>query len=93
MQLVGATNSVIRRPFVQRGVLHGALSALFALLLLSGLTTLLKENIPELKLLEDRFTMLLLYLMVVLSGVAISGISTWLAVTRYLKTGSDKLYG
>ncbi len=93
MQLVGATNSFIRRPFVQRGVLHGALSALFALLLLSGLTTLLKENIPELKLLEDRFTMLLLYLMVVLSGVAISGISTWLAVTRYLKTGSDKLYG
>ena len=93
MQLVGATNDFIRRPFVQRAVLHGALSALLALLLLSGVTTLLKENIPELQLLEDRVTMLILYLAVFISGIAISGISTWLAVTRYLKTGSDKLYG
>jgi len=93
MQLVGATNAFIRSPFVQRAVLHGALSALLALLLLSGVTTLLKENIPELQLLEDRITMLVLYLSVFISGIAISGISTWLAVTRYLKTGSDKLYG
>ncbi len=93
MQLVGATNAFIRHPFVQRAVLHGALSALLALLLLSGVTTLLKENIPELQMLEDRFTMLMLYLSVLLSGIAISAVSTWLAVTRYLKTGSDKLYG
>jgi len=93
MQLVGATNAFIRRPFVQRAVLHGALSALLALLLLSGVTTLLKENIPELQLLEDRFTMLMLYLSVLILGIAISAVSTWLAVTRYLKTGSDKLYG
>ena len=93
MQLVGATNAFIRRPFVQRAVLHGALSALLALLLLSGVTTLLKENIPELQLLENRFTMLMLYLSVLMLGIIISAVSTWLAVTRYLKTGSDKLYG
>jgi len=93
MQLVGATNSFIRRPFVQRSVLHGALSALLAVLLLSGLTTLMKENIPELKLLYDPLITLLLYLLVLLFGIGISAISTWLAVTRYLKTGSDKLYG
>lgn len=92
MQLVGATNAFIRKPFVQRAVLHGALSALLALLLLSGVTTLLKDNIPELQLLEDRFTMFLLYLAVFVLGIIISGVSTWLAVTRYLKTGSDKLY-
>lgn len=93
MQLVGATNSFIRRPFVQRSVLHGALSALLAVLLLSGLTTLMKENIPELKLLDDPLTTLLLYLLVLVFGIGISATSTWLAVTRYLKTGSDKLYG
>ncbi len=93
MQLVGATNSFIRKPFINRSILHGALSALIAILLLSGLTTLMKENIPELKLLEDQFTTLLLYLLVFLMGIGISGISTWLAVTRFLKTGSDKLYG
>ena len=93
MQLVGATNSFIRKPFVNRSILHGALSALIAILLLSGLTTLMKENIPELKLLEDQFTTLLLYLIVFLMGIGISGISTWLSVTRFLKTGSDKLYG
>jgi len=93
MQLVGATNSFIRWPFVRRGVLHGALSALLAILLLSGSTTLMMQNIPELKLLEDQFTTLLLYLIVFIFGISISGISTWLAVTRFLKTGSDKLYG
>ena len=93
MQLVGATNSFIRWPFVRRGVLHGALSALLAILLLSGSTTLMIQNIPELKLLENQFTTLLLYLIVFILGISISGISTWLAVTRFLKTGSDKLYG
>ncbi len=93
MQLVGATNSFIRKPFVRRGMLHGALSALLAVLLLSGVATLLKDNIPELKLLENQFTTLALYLMVFLLGITISGISTWFAVTKYLKAGSDKLYG
>ncbi len=93
MQLVGATNGFIRKPFVQRSVLHGALSALLALLLLSGVTTLLKDNIPELQLLEDRVTMLVLYISVIILGVAISSVSTWMAVTRYLKAGSDQLYG
>ncbi len=93
MQLVGATNSFIRWPFVRKSILHGAFSALLAILLLSGLTTLLKENIPELKLLENQTTTLVLYVMVFLAGIVISSTSTWMAVTRYLRMGSDKLYG
>jgi cell division transport system permease protein len=93
MQLVGATNGFIRKPFVLKGMLHGAISAIFAILLLAATSAFLKENIPEINMLQDRNTTLILYLMVIITGVAISGISTWLAVTRYLKTGSDKLYG
>ncbi len=93
MQLVGATNAFIRKPFVRKGILYGAISALLAILLLSASFAFLKENIPELSLLENRNTTLLLYVIVLISGMAISGISTWLAVNRFLNTGSDKLYG
>jgi cell division transport system permease protein len=93
MQLVGATDSFIRKPFVRRSILHGAFSAILAILLLSASFAFLKENIPELRLLEDKFTTLLLYGIVLFLGIAISGISTWVAVNRYLKKGSDELYG
>ncbi len=93
MQLVGATNSFIRGPYVKKGVIYGAISAIISILLLSATFAFLKENIPELKFLEDRNTTLLLYLIVLFAGMSISGISTWLAVNRFLKTGSDKLYG
>jgi cell division transport system permease protein len=93
MQLVGATNGFIIKPFVKKSIFHGAISAVLAILLLSASFAFLKDNIPELKMLENRETTLLLYLIVLFLGMAISGISTWLAVNRFLKTHSDKLYG
>ena len=93
MQLVGATNSFIRGPYVRKGIFYGAISGVISILLLSASFAFLKENIPELEFLEQRNTMLLLYFIVLLTGMTISGFSTWLAVNRFLKTGSDKLYG
>ena len=93
MQLVGATNGFITAPFVKKSILHGAISGVLAILLLSGSFAFLKENIPELQLLHDRYTTLILYLIIFLLGILISGVSTWFAVNRFLRTGSDKLYG
>ncbi len=92
MQLVGATKSFIRRPFIFKGILHGVYSAFFALLLLSILILVARENIPELALLEKNDLIAALYLFVLLLGMALSGISTRFAVNRFLSVDTDKLY-
>lgn len=92
MQLVGATQGFIRRPFVMRGVYQGLLSGVIALALLSSILAAARENLPELALLSSPELMIFLYGIVLLTGIIVSGISTLLAVGRYLNMHPDKLY-
>ena len=93
MQLVGATESFIRRPFVARGIAQGILSAVIALFLITGIMATLKQNIPELELISSLELMAFLYAAVLLLGLLVSGFSTLFAVSRYLNLKTDKLYG
>ncbi len=92
MQLVGATEGFIKKPFVVRSIYHGIISGILALILLTGLLVIGRENIPELALLEDPVKIGIVYAGLLLAGVIISGLSTWFAVGRYLRMGTDKLY-
>ena len=92
MQLVGATEGFIKKPFVVRSIYHGIISGILTLILLTGLLIIARENIPELALLEDRVKIIIVYAGLLLTGVIISGLSTWFAVGRYLRMESDKLY-
>lgn len=93
MQLVGATQGFIRKPFLLRGIAQGILSALIALLLLTGIMATLQQNIPELTLITSNKLMLILYGSVLILGVLVSGFSTFFAVSKYLNLRPDKLYG
>ncbi len=93
MQLVGATESFIRRPFVVKGVLQGSISAFVAILLLLGIVEALRENIPELKLLTSELTLIYLFVGILITGIMMSGISTSIAVSKYLRMKTDKMYG
>ncbi len=92
MQLVGATAGFIRRPFVWTGILQGIIGAVLALLLLTGVLYLAIQNIPELVLLQDVQLVLLLFVMVLVLGIIIAGISTHLAIGKYLSAKTDKLF-
>lgn len=48
MQLVGATQPFIRKPFVQKGVVHGIYSALIAILLIMGVMYYSQQYLPDL---------------------------------------------
>ncbi len=91
MQLVGATESFIRRPFVWKGILYGVISAVMSLLLLTGVMALARENIPELALIESDSLIAGLYLFIILIGMAVSGFSTFFAVDRYLGMNTKNL--
>ncbi len=93
MQLVGATESFIRRPFVVKGILQGSISAFVAILMLLGIIEALRENIPELSLLTNNLTLIYLFVGILITGILMSGLSTSIAVSKYLRMKSDRMYG
>lgn len=92
MQLVGATQSFIRKPFVNQGIVHGLYGALIALVLLAGVIYYAQSEMPEIFDMQDVETFAVLFVIVVLLGMLISWLSTTFAVNRYLKLKTDQLY-
>ncbi len=93
MQMVGATRWFISKPFDQKAVLNGLLSAILAigtlLVIIYGV-----ENwwLPEIKALRDNTMLVLLFLALIIIGISITFISTHRSVTKYLKMKLDDLY-
>ena len=92
MQLVGATKSFIRRPFIWTHMRLGILSSFIAL---SGLVLVFVEinkRFPELNMSENPVELALVFGGVLLLGVGITGLSTFFATQRYLNLKSDAIY-
>ncbi len=92
MQLVGATRSFIRRPFVRRGIVQGLVSAILATGLLMLVLYFTLQEVPELIQLQDEMMYAVLAAFVFLLGILISWFSTSLAVRKYLRMTNDELY-
>lgn len=92
MQLVGATQGFIRRPFVLNGIKHGIYGAIIAILMLIGVLYFAQKQLPELAELQDQNMLATLFGLVIVLGIVISWISTSLAVRKYLRLKSDDLY-
>ncbi len=92
MQLVGATQGFIRRPFVLKGIKHGVYGSVIAIALLIGFLYILQKQMPELAELQDPNVLAILFGLVILLGIIISWISTSMAVRKYLRLKSDELH-
>lgn len=92
MQLVGATRSFVRRPFLLRSIFHGVLGALIASSLLFMLAEYAYANIEELALLKDTDLMLMLVGILIVLGALIGLFSSLRSVNKYLKLSLDELY-
>ncbi len=92
MQLVGATKGFIRRPFLGYGILHGLLGGLIAVILLLGALYLAQQQIPELVILRNWVEFGAVFAGVVIVGMLISGLSTYFAVSKYLRLKIYNLY-
>lgn len=92
MQLVGATESFIRKPFVKSGVSQGLFGALLADILLFLMMYGLTRRLPELALVQDLMVSLCIYAGIVVIGIVLAGVSTHSALRKYLNAHIDKLY-
>ncbi len=92
MQLIGATQGFIRRPFVMKGVIQGLISAIIAITVLTAGMYTVEKKMPGLALFSDAELLLILFGLVLFFGITISWISTFFAVRKYLKVKTDSLY-
>lgn len=92
MQLVGATNGFIQRPYVLRGAIQGLVGGILAGLLLLGLQQLAIRNVEGLALLQEYDKIVILVASVLTLGVAIGIASTYQSLARYLRMALDDLY-
>ena len=92
MQLVGATRGFIRAPFIGQSAVQGLFAALIAIgLLIGGLFILRREFVQLFEIFQLR-TLLLTMGIVVVSGVLICVVSTWIVVGRLVRFDRDQLY-
>lgn len=92
MQMVGATKSFIRKPFILKSVKLGMIGAVLALMGMAAILYYMDKSFPELNLLSDKFLLTGLFLGVFLMGVIISWLSTYFATQRFLNLKTDELY-
>ncbi len=92
MQLVGATYSFIRKPFLLRAAAYGLIGGLLASLLLWLLMQYAYHNVEELKILDDPIRTLGLFSFLCLLGAFVGFISSLRSVNRYLSLSLDDSY-
>jgi len=92
MQMVGATKSFIRKPFIWQGIKLGLLGAIVALMGLSAVIYYANIYIPELQLLNDYALLSYLFGGVVMAALIITWMSTYFATQRFLNLQTDELY-
>jgi cell division transport system permease protein len=92
MQLVGATNGFITKPFLKRSALYGFAASMIAAALLIALITLAIRNFPEVSLIVNQKSILAVLGTVALLGIFVAVTSTWFAVRKYLTLSLDQLY-
>ena len=92
MQMVGATKTFIRRPFVWQSVQLGIIGALVALAGMAVVLYYLDITFPELELLRNTVMIASLFAGIFLLGIVITWISTFIATQRFLNLKTDQLY-
>ena len=92
MQLVGATESFIRRPFLKQGVSQGFFGGLLADLFLIGILYAASKRVPDLTLVQDTTVIVVILVSIVILGVLLAWFSTRAALDKFLKADLDKLY-
>jgi cell division transport system permease protein len=92
MQMVGATKSFIRKPFILTSIKLGLIGAFLALIALAFVVYYVDKFIPSLAILEDYATLSILTLGVIFTAFIITLTSTFLATQRFLNLRTDELY-
>lgn len=91
MQLVGATQTFIVRPYLTMGVRTGVVGGLVAVSILLLLTLLVRRALPEITAATSWWSLLPVFIVLPLLGAILAGLSAGLAVRKYLGRRLEEL--
>ena len=92
MQMVGATKSFIRKPFIWKSIRLGVIGAVIAVLALLGVLFYVDTHFPNLRIMDNELMVGAVLIGVVVVGILITWISTFIATQRFLNLRTDDLY-
>lgn len=92
MQLVGATDWFIQKPFLVTGFFQGLLAAVLSIVLIFLTRYAASAQVEGLSLLANPQLTYILFFILLLLGPVIGVLSTYQSVARYNKMDLDKLY-
>lgn len=93
MQLVGATKSFIRKPFLAKSAFLGLFSAFISILMLVGLLYFVRSEFNQLFELFKLEKLLVVMGIVFAAGLLICVVSTYFVVGKLVSLSKDELYG
>lgn len=92
MQMVGATRWFIAKPMNIRAIINGAISGAIATVAVILFLYVFEKFIPEMKAIHDNRSLVILFVGLIILGIAITLVSTHRSVIKYLKMRLDDLY-
>ncbi|MDP5002104.1 MAG: permease-like cell division protein FtsX [Flavobacterium sp.] len=92
MQMVGATKSFIRKPFIWTSIKLGLVGSALAILSLLALVFYVDKEFPSLGIAKDYVAIGIVVSGVFIVGIIITSISTYFATQRFLNLKTDDLY-
>jgi cell division transport system permease protein len=92
MQLIGATNGFIRKPYLLRALLNGFISGLIAVFFIALIYASIEYYYPTLNLLKDIIQLSIIAVTIILIGILFTFISTFFSLRKYLRMKLDDLY-
>lgn len=92
MQMVGATNGFIRKPFVKQSLWLGFYGAFIANLILAGGLFAFRNEFVGMETPENILNIGLVFIIVVILGLLFSWLSTLFAVNKFLRMKFDEMF-
>lgn len=92
MQMVGATKSFIRKPFIWTSVKLGMIGSILAIIGVLAIAYYADSKFPTLLILEDTQSLFIVCGGIFIVGIIITYVSTFFATQRFLNLKSDDLY-
>lgn len=92
MQLIGAKNNFITKPYIKQALFNGFMGSILAVTLIQMLLQFVWSMEPEMQKIAGNRDFIAVYVGLILLGVLISVLSTWQTVARFLRTHRDELH-
>ncbi|AWV97331.1 cell division protein FtsX [Arcticibacterium luteifluviistationis] len=92
MQLVGATNAFIQKPFISKGLLQGFIAGVIASALILITQQLALKQVDGLSLIQNQQMMIYVIIIMLILGPTIGLVSTFQSINKYLNVDLDDLY-